>query len=107
MNIKKITLKKSTRFDIQRKVVAHMTSTAWKNIPHISYIYEPDITDFFKEFSLLSKEKSKLGYKISFNTILIKVITEGIAAEVYSAGILIFINRSTTSALHSAVVSDS
>lgn len=78
MNIKNIKMKQSIRFDLQRKVVSHMTSTAWQNIPHISYIYEPDITDFYNEFNILVKEKSKLGIKLTFNTIMIKVITEGL-----------------------------
>ena len=42
----KIQLKYSKEFDLQRKVVSHMTATSWKSIPHVSYLYEPDITDF-------------------------------------------------------------
>jgi pyruvate/2-oxoglutarate dehydrogenase complex dihydrolipoamide acyltransferase (E2) component len=78
MNIKSIKLKQSKRFDLNRKVVSHMTSSSWKNIPHVSYIYEPDITDFYNEFNKLVKERSKLGYRISFNTVMLKVITEGL-----------------------------
>ncbi len=78
MELKKIKLKQSKRFDLQRKVVSHITTTSWQHIPHVSYIYEPDITDFYNEFKILSKEKSTLDYKISFNTVMIKVITEGL-----------------------------
>jgi len=70
MKFKNIKLKRAERFDLQRRVVSHITSTSWKHIPHVSYIYEPDITDFYKEFKLLVGEKSNLGYKISFNTIM-------------------------------------
>lgn len=71
---------RSQRFDLQRRVVSHMTSTSWKNIPHVSYIYEPDITDFFEEFSKLVRYKKSKDYKITFNTIMIKVIVEGLLA---------------------------
>jgi pyruvate dehydrogenase E2 component (dihydrolipoamide acetyltransferase) len=74
MNHKNIKIKKSNRFDLQRKVISHMTLSSWHNIPHISYIYEPDVTDFYREFTKLTKRK----YKISFNTIIIKTIIEGL-----------------------------
>lgn len=73
-----IKVNKNNRFDLQRRVVSHMTSSAWKNVPHVSYIYEPDITDFCEEFKKLAKERSCRGFKISFNTIMIKVIVEGL-----------------------------
>jgi len=78
MELNNIKIKQSKKFDLQRNVVSHMTTESWQHIPHVSYIYEPDITDFYTEFKLLSEEKSKLGCKISFNTIMIKVITEGL-----------------------------
>ena len=37
-----------TRFGIQRKIVANMTSESWKTIPHVCYTYEPDVTKFCK-----------------------------------------------------------
>jgi Pyruvate/2-oxoglutarate dehydrogenase complex, dihydrolipoamide acyltransferase (E2) component, and related enzymes len=68
-------------FDIQRKMVAHMTSLSWQNIPHISYLYEPDITEFYNEFKALASEQQALGRRISINTILLKVIIEGLKAD--------------------------
>ncbi|MBU3177004.1 2-oxo acid dehydrogenase subunit E2 [Clostridium estertheticum] len=68
----------SERFDLQRRAVSHVTTTSWHDIPHISYIYEPDITDFYKEFKILLNNKINLKNKISFNTIMLKVITEGL-----------------------------
>lgn len=55
-----------------------MTASSWQNIPHVSYVYEPDITDFYDEFKKLVKDRSRTGYKTSFNTIMIKVIMEGL-----------------------------
>lgn len=81
MNYKNIEIKETKIFDLQRKVVSHITSTSWKHIPHVSYLYEPDITDFYNEFLILSKERTKMAsskQKISFNTIMIKVIVEGL-----------------------------
>lgn len=78
MDNKNIGIEKSERFDLQRRVVSHMTSSSWKNIPHVSYIYEPDITDFYNEFIKLAKKRNNIGYKTTFNTIMIKVIVEGL-----------------------------
>lgn len=78
MKYKDMKLKESNRFDLQRRIVSHMTSLSWRNIPHVSYIYEPDITDFYNEFTKLAKERMKTVGKISFNTIMIKVIIEGL-----------------------------
>lgn len=78
MNNKNIKIKNSERFDLQRRVVSHMASTSWQNIPHVSYVYEPDITDFYNEFTKLAKERNNVGYKITFNTVMIKVIVEGL-----------------------------
>ena len=36
-------------FDIQRKIVSNMTSESWETIPHASFIYDADVTDFMKE----------------------------------------------------------
>jgi pyruvate/2-oxoglutarate dehydrogenase complex dihydrolipoamide acyltransferase (E2) component len=74
----KIRLKHSKRFDLQRRVVSHMTSASWQNIPHVSFLYEPDITDFCQEFEALAEEKNIIGRKISLNTILLRVIVEGL-----------------------------
>ncbi len=78
MSDKKIRIRRSERFNLQRRVVAHMTSASWKSIPHVSYVYEPDITDFYSEFMKLVKQRENEGFKITFNTIMIKVIVEGL-----------------------------
>jgi pyruvate/2-oxoglutarate dehydrogenase complex dihydrolipoamide acyltransferase (E2) component len=78
MNYNDIKIKQSIRFDLQRRVVSHMTSTAWQSIPHVTYVYEPDITDFYGEFKKLVTARNKDNYKISFNTIMIKTIIEGL-----------------------------
>ncbi|MGG2066954.1 2-oxo acid dehydrogenase subunit E2 [Bacillus sp. S14(2024)] len=80
MDLNDIEIKETLRFDLQRRAVSHTTSESWQNVPHVTYIYEPDITDFYEEFKMLSKARRDLGYKISVNTIMMKVITEGLLA---------------------------
>ena len=65
-------------FNLQRRTVAHMTSLSWKNVPHVSYVYEPDITDFYNSFLELAEERKGLGHRITFNTMMLKVVTEGV-----------------------------
>ena len=65
-------------FDLQRRVVSHMTSQSWKNIPHVSYLYEPDITDFYEQYRLLADEKVREGKKLSFNTLMLRTVVEGL-----------------------------
>lgn len=66
-------------FGMQRKIVSHMTSESWKTIPHVTYMYEPDVTDFMKEYRLLSRDASR-KHKITVNTIMLKAIAEGLKA---------------------------
>ncbi len=66
--------------DLPRKVVSHMTSKSWREVPHVSYIYEPDITDLLAEFRALSEAFASRGQKITFNTLMLKIIAEGIKA---------------------------
>ncbi len=67
-----------TRFGIQRKIVANMTSESWKNIPHVSYLYEPDITKFQAAFKAYSEKHANDEYKVTFNAVLLKSIAEAI-----------------------------
>lgn len=66
------------RFDIQRRVVSHMTSKSWMNVPHVAYLYEPDVTDFDQQYQTLSSEEALNGRKLSFNTVMLRVIVEGL-----------------------------
>lgn len=68
-----------THFGMQRKIVSHMTSESWKNIPHVTYMYEPDATDFLQEYRVLSRDTSR-PRKITINTIMLKAIAEGLKA---------------------------
>lgn len=66
-------------FGIQRKMVSHMTTESWRNIPHVTYMYEPDVTKFFEEYKKLNQNNDG-NSKITFNTLMIKTICEGLKA---------------------------
>lgn len=75
-------VKSITRFGIQRKIVANMTTESWQNIPHVSYQYEPDVTKFVEEFKKFTAEhQGDSGAKITFNSVLLKAIAEAIEAD--------------------------
>lgn len=64
-------------FGMQRKIVSNMTSESWETIPHVTYMYEPDVTEFMKEYRKLNRDRSGAD-KISVNTLMLKVISEGL-----------------------------
>lgn len=68
---------KTEHFGIQRKIVANMTSESWRNIPHVSYMYEADVTELY---ALYKKMNAEYRTKITFNTLILKIITEGLKA---------------------------
>ncbi|MDE6110470.1 MAG: 2-oxo acid dehydrogenase subunit E2, partial [Eubacterium sp.] len=67
-------------FGIQRKIVANMTTESWENIPHVTYNYEPDVTEFMIEYQRLNAGASPES-KITLNTLMLKIITEGLKAN--------------------------
>ena len=75
-------VKSVTRFGIQRKIVANMTTESWQNIPHVRYQDEPDVTKFLEEFKKFTAEhQGESGSKITFNAVLLKAIAEAIEAD--------------------------
>ena len=65
------------RFNIQRKIVANMTTVSWRHIPHVSFIYDADVTDFLAAYNKFNEETP---YYITFNTVMLKALSEGIKA---------------------------
>ncbi len=70
---------KVTHFGIARKIVANMTSESWETIPHISYIYEPEVSDFLNVVKELNAS-GKFPVKITVNTIVLKALAEAFKA---------------------------
>ena len=70
-----------SRFGIQRKIVAQMTSQSWRSVPHVSYIFEPDVTHFIVRYNEFSDRlKDEQGVHVSLNTVLLKAICEALKA---------------------------
>ncbi|HZK38802.1 MAG TPA: 2-oxo acid dehydrogenase subunit E2 [Clostridia bacterium] len=67
------------RFKIMRKIVAHITTESWEKIPHCSFNYDPDVTEFMEEYKIL-KNKHLPQQNITFNSLMLKVIVEGLKA---------------------------
>ena len=65
-------------FDLQRRVVSHMTSSSWRTVPHVSFVYEPDVTEFIKVFKHRNEDTVKYEYKSTLNTVVLKIIAEGL-----------------------------
>ena len=65
---------------LARKIAAASTYSSWKRVPHVSFIYEPDITPLYKRY-LAGKEQfaAKAGVKLSFNTLVVKHIANTLA----------------------------
>lgn len=70
---------KETHFGIQRKIVANMTSESWETIPHISYIYEPEVSKFLDTVKELNNS-GKFPVKLTVNTVMLKALTEAFKA---------------------------
>ncbi len=66
---------KTTHFDIQRKIVSNMTSESWETIPHAAVNYEQNVTAFLDYFNKEIKPKG-----ISLNTLILRVLVEGLKA---------------------------
>ena len=74
---KRLTVLKSDIFDINRRITAHATSSGWGSTPHATYLYEPDITDFFSYYQR-KRKKMEDGHPITFTVVMLKVIAEAL-----------------------------
>lgn len=77
---KKMKKTNTIHFNIQRKIVANMTTESWANVPHVTYNYEPDVTEFMIEYKRLN-ESCDSNSKVTLNTLMLKIITEGLKAD--------------------------
>lgn len=72
-------VRESIPFGIQRKIISHITTKSWRNVPHVSYVYEADVTEFLAEYEKL-KASGRHTHKITFNTLLLRVVVEAVHA---------------------------
>ncbi len=74
---KKLTINKTHLFDINRRVTAFATQDSWKNAPHATYLYEPDITDFHNYY-LKIRKRIENDSPITFTVVMLKAIAEAL-----------------------------
>ncbi len=72
---------KQEHFGIARKIVSNMTSQSWEEIPHATMSYDADVTEFMKECKKLNEGCTDKLKKITINTVVMKVICEGLKAS--------------------------
>lgn len=68
---------KKEYFKIARKIVSNMTTESWEDIPHTTMSYEADVTELLKEHKRLNNISDE---KITINTLMLKIICEGLKA---------------------------
>lgn len=73
-------LVKEEHFGIARKIVSNMTSESWETIPHATMSYNADVTELFKECKKLNAGCTDPSKKITVNTVMLKIICEGLKA---------------------------
>ena len=73
------TVTKSEHFGIARKIVSNMTSESWETIPHAVITFEPEVSEFLKVVKEINKDADK-ETKLTLNTIMLRVIVEGLKA---------------------------
>ena len=66
-------------FDISRKIIANMTSEGWKTIPHVCIVYDADVSLLMDVLRRCNCDRAPAG-RISFNSVILRVLTEGIKA---------------------------
>lgn len=74
---KELTIHKTHLFDINRRVTAFATQDSWKNAPHATYLYEPDITDFHNYY-LKIRKRIENNSPITFTVVMLKAIAEAL-----------------------------
>lgn len=73
------TIISNEHFGIARKIVSNMTSESWETIPHAALSYEPEVTKFLEVVKEINKD-AEPETKLTLNTIMLRVIVEGLKA---------------------------
>ncbi len=68
---------KTEIFGLRNRISGYILTKAQQNMPTVGYNYEADITKLWEEFQKL---KETCGYQLSFNTLMMRVLVEGLKA---------------------------
>ncbi len=71
---------KTDHFGIARKIVSNMTLQSWTEIPHATIMYDADVTELFNVVKKLNEGVTDKNEKITINTVMMKIICEGLKA---------------------------
>lgn len=69
---------RSYHFDIQRRVVANKTLEGWRTVPHAGILLELDVSELLAFVQQLKASPEFAGIRVTLNTVLLKVIAEGL-----------------------------
>lgn len=95
---KHLTKHTSNIFDLNRRITAHATSIGWSNTPHATYLYEPDITEFYTYYQN-KREQLEGDHPITFTVVMLKAIAEALKESPKLNAILHY-NRRTKVGTH-------
>ena len=70
---------KKINFDFLRKAAAHTLTISQRTIPVAGFVHDVDITKFWAEYESLKADKSR-PIRISFNTMMLKLVSECLKA---------------------------
>ncbi len=71
---------KSTQyFDNYKRTTATISSNSWKEIPHVSFMYEPDVTELCEVLEKINENREH-ERKIAIDTVILKIIAHGLKA---------------------------
>ena len=62
-------------FNLKARISGNVLVNAQRNIPTPVYVYEADVTKFYEEYKKL---KESCGYPLSFNTLMMRLLVEGL-----------------------------
>lgn len=61
--------------DLSKRMISYSMVTSQKEVPVVGVEYKPDITDFWNKYEEI---KAKVSYPLTFNTVIMKVISEAV-----------------------------
>ena len=75
-----MTMAKTERFGLQRKIIANMTSAGWRHTPHACFVYEAEVSKLLAMLKEINIGRN-FASVITLNTAMLKIVAEGIKAS--------------------------
>lgn len=71
-----IPIREKVPFDLQRRIMAHLTVDSWDNIPHAGLVMDLDVTAVLTFIDRLRGHPDFEGVRVTLNSVLLKIIAE-------------------------------